>query len=78
VLLNANVAFLAIQSVDSSGNAAKRSFVQRSSYCSIVASIGTIVIGLLLARQHHTKLDVSTPIIFLFSFWRILLTGFHR
>jgi len=55
VLLNANVAFLAIQSVDSSGGVGYRSSAQRASYFSIVNSIGAIVLGLLLIREHNTK-----------------------
>lgn len=53
VLLNANVAFLAIQSVDNLG----QSPIQQISYVSVALSIGTIVIALLLVKQHHT-LDV--------------------
>ncbi|KDR80111.1 hypothetical protein GALMADRAFT_136654 [Galerina marginata CBS 339.88] len=56
VMLNANVAFLAIQSVDSdSDNLPYRSPAQISSYLSVVASIGSIVLGLLLIRQNRTK-----------------------
>ena len=58
VLLNANVAFLAIQSVDSSGSMGHRSNAQRASYFSIVNSIGAIVLGLLLVRGHNTSLSV--------------------
>jgi len=57
VLLNANVAFLAIQSVDSSGPVGLRSNAQRASYFSIVNSIGAIVLGLLLIREHNTSLS---------------------
>ena len=52
-MLNANVAFLTIQSVDSSGVVGHRSYAQRGSYFSIVNSIGTIVLGLLLIREHN-------------------------
>ena len=58
VLLNANVAFLAIQSVDSSGTVGYRSNTQRACYFSIVNSIGAIVLGLLLIREHNTSLSV--------------------
>jgi hypothetical protein len=58
VLLNANVAFLAIQSVDSSAPLGGRSGQQRASYFSIMTSIGAIVLGLLLVRQHTTILNV--------------------
>ncbi|KAF8183149.1 hypothetical protein BJ912DRAFT_976800 [Pholiota molesta] len=57
VLLNANVAFLAIQSVDSSAPLGGRSGQQRASYFSIMTSIGAIVLGLLLVRQHTTILN---------------------
>jgi len=53
-MLNANVAFLAIQSVDSS-EGPYRSPAQISSYMSVVASIGSIILGLLLIRQNRTK-----------------------
>ncbi|TFK34462.1 hypothetical protein BDQ12DRAFT_738201 [Crucibulum laeve] len=59
VLLNANVAFLAIQSVDSSPPHGSRSAVQRASYFSIVTSLGVIIVGLMLVRQHHTTLNMS-------------------
>ena len=51
VLLNANVAFLGIQSVDS----AHGSPAQISSYCSTITSIGSIILGLLLLQQDQTK-----------------------
>ncbi|TFK73478.1 hypothetical protein BDN72DRAFT_814413 [Pluteus cervinus] len=55
VLLNANVAFLAIQSVDTHADPTVRSPAQIASYLSIIASIGSIILGLLLARQNRTK-----------------------
>ncbi|KDR80110.1 hypothetical protein GALMADRAFT_242351 [Galerina marginata CBS 339.88] len=56
VVLTANVAFLAIQSVDSKpDNLPYRSPAQISSYLSVVASIGSIVLGLLLMRQNRTR-----------------------
>jgi len=57
VLLNANVAFLAIPSVDPGSGPGNhtRSPVQVASYISIVTSVGSVVIGLLLLRQHRTK-----------------------
>ena len=58
VLLNANVAFLAIQSVDNSGPVGRRSSAQKASYLSIVNSVGTIILGLLLVREHNTSLSV--------------------
>ncbi|RDX39810.1 hypothetical protein OH76DRAFT_1413341, partial [Lentinus brumalis] len=53
VLLNANVAFLAIPSVDNGPNDVTAA--QISSYLSIVTSIGSILLGLLLIRQHRVK-----------------------
>lgn len=61
VLLNANVAFLAIPSVDPENNAANppfhpaRSPAQVASYISIVTSVGSIIVGLLLVRQYRVR-----------------------
>ncbi|KAF7364983.1 hypothetical protein MVEN_00369200 [Mycena venus] len=55
-ILNANVGFLAIQSVDNLPPSGHHSTVQILSYLSIVASIGSIMLGLLLVRQNRTKL----------------------
>jgi hypothetical protein len=54
-LLNANVAFLSIPSVDSGFNVLSRTPAQLASYFSIVTSVGAVVLGLLLSRQTHTK-----------------------
>jgi hypothetical protein len=54
VLLTTNVGFLAIQSVDTSHT----TIVHQASYVSILSSMGSIILGLLLARQHRTTLDV--------------------
>ncbi|KAF9530152.1 hypothetical protein CPB83DRAFT_851060 [Crepidotus variabilis] len=55
VMLNANMGFLAIGTVD--GNREKyRSPSQIASYLSIVASIGSILLALLLLRQNRTKI----------------------
>ncbi|EMD35504.1 hypothetical protein CERSUDRAFT_157301 [Gelatoporia subvermispora B] len=51
VLLDASIAFLAIPSVDN-GQHPQRSAAQILSYISIVASIGSMVLSLLLARQY--------------------------
>jgi len=59
VMLNANVAFLSIQSVDTYSYP-YRSPAQISSYCSITASIGSIILGLILVRQSRTK-NRETP-----------------
>ncbi|RXW15951.1 hypothetical protein EST38_g9904 [Candolleomyces aberdarensis] len=55
VLLNANVAYLAIQSIDTN-QPGYRSPVQLGCYLSIVASIGSIILGLLLLRQNRTRI----------------------
>jgi len=53
VLLPTNVGFLAIQTVDERSH----SWAKRSSYISLVTSMGSIILGLLLARQHRTTLN---------------------
>ncbi|KAF6764223.1 hypothetical protein DFP72DRAFT_416920 [Ephemerocybe angulata] len=58
VLLNANVAFLAIQSIDRN-EPDYRSPVQVASYLSTVASIGSVILGLLLLRQNRTKANAT-------------------
>ncbi|KDQ27611.1 hypothetical protein PLEOSDRAFT_158511 [Pleurotus ostreatus PC15] len=55
VLLNANVALLAIQSVDNGNSHGIRSPIQIASYMSIASSIGSIIAGLLLVRQNRSK-----------------------
>ncbi|KAG1753613.1 uncharacterized protein EDB91DRAFT_1333047 [Suillus paluster] len=50
VLLNANVGFLAIDSVDGSG----KSSTQVASYMSLVASMGSMILGLLLVSHNRT------------------------
>ncbi len=52
-MLTSNVGYLAIQSVDIDMNAA-RSAGQIASYLSVVANIGSIVLGLLLTLQNRT------------------------
>ncbi|KAG7448691.1 uncharacterized protein BT62DRAFT_929785 [Guyanagaster necrorhizus] len=66
VLLNANVAFLAIQSVDDSSDNPGRSPAQLSSYLSTIASIGSIILGLLLIRKHRSKARDSSEEAWLF------------
>lgn len=53
-MLASNVGYLAIQSVDLNEGAA-RSPGQIASYLSVVANIGSIILGLLLTRQNQTK-----------------------
>jgi hypothetical protein len=55
VILNANVAFLAIQSVDNASSKPGRSPAQLASYLSLVTSAGAVILGLLLVRQNRTK-----------------------
>ncbi len=55
-MLTSNVGYLAIQSVDLNDGAA-RSPGQIASYLSVVANIGSIILGLLLMRQNRTKMD---------------------
>ena len=55
MLLNANVAFLAIQSVDEGGGTAPD---QISSYISAIMSVGSALLGLLLVRRRKHEKDV--------------------
>ncbi|KAH7913126.1 hypothetical protein BJ138DRAFT_679834 [Hygrophoropsis aurantiaca] len=52
VLLNANVGFLAIQSVDNGGGISLR---QIASYLSLVASMASIIAGLIFVRHNRTS-----------------------
>ncbi|KAJ7512644.1 hypothetical protein B0H11DRAFT_1946655 [Mycena galericulata] len=71
VVLNANVAFLSIQSVDQDGNAVPtRSPAQISSYLSILTSIGAVIIGLLLVKQNRNRDAVTAPEAAIFIFNR--------
>ncbi|KAG2343080.1 hypothetical protein BDR05DRAFT_319672 [Suillus weaverae] len=56
VLLNANVGFLAITSVDVGG----RSPIQVASYMSLVSSLGSMILGLLLASHNRTMGQLGT------------------
>ncbi|KAK0195992.1 hypothetical protein F5146DRAFT_313295 [Armillaria mellea] len=56
VLLNANVAFLAIQSVDDASADGGRSSAQIASYISMIASIGSIILGTRM-RAHDASKD---------------------
>ncbi|KAK7026847.1 hypothetical protein VNI00_015389 [Paramarasmius palmivorus] len=55
VLLSGNVAFLAIQSVDEDTANPGRSPAQITSYLSVMASIGSILIGLMLTRKNKLR-----------------------
>ena len=57
MILNANLAFLAIQSVDVNTNP-YRSPAQISSYLSVTANIGSIVLGLFLMRQNRMEIQM--------------------
>ncbi|CDO70476.1 hypothetical protein BN946_scf184569.g19 [Trametes cinnabarina] len=70
VLLNANVAFLAIPSVDDGSS--HLTPPQISSYLSIVASVGSILLGLLLIRQHRVKSKETAD-----EAWRYLSSRKH-
>ncbi|KAF7361078.1 hypothetical protein MSAN_01138800 [Mycena sanguinolenta] len=65
VILNANVAFLSIQSVDQGGNiVSARSPAQIASYVSILTSIASTALGLLLSnlyRNRDTKSTAPSP-----------------
>ncbi|CAK5263724.1 unnamed protein product, partial [Mycena citricolor] len=61
VILNANVAFLAIQSVDNGGSTvSSRTPTQLASYCSIFTSVGAIIFGLLLVKQNRNRSGVGS------------------
>ncbi|SJK98144.1 uncharacterized protein ARMOST_01404 [Armillaria ostoyae] len=59
VLLNANVAFLAIQSVDDASADGGRSSAQIASYVSMIASIGSIILGTRM-RAHDSSKDSAS------------------
>lgn len=61
VILSANVGLLAIQSVDNSIGSSMRSAAQISSYMSTLLSMGNIITGTILARQHRTHNRVNDP-----------------
>ncbi|PBL04203.1 hypothetical protein ARMGADRAFT_979631 [Armillaria gallica] len=55
VLLNVNIAFLAIQSIDNSSSDKERSPAQIASYVSTILSVGSISLGLLLLQKYRHK-----------------------
>lgn len=62
VLLNANIAFLAIQSIDDSSVDKGRSPAQVASYASTIMSVGSIILGLLLLQKYrHKNRTYNTP-----------------
>ncbi|KAF7330609.1 hypothetical protein MSAN_02454700 [Mycena sanguinolenta] len=58
VLLNADIAFLAIPTVDN-GDHAPRSVAQIAIYVSVVASLGSVVVGLFLSRLNRDQRDAE-------------------
>ncbi|KAJ7288070.1 hypothetical protein C8J57DRAFT_1706583 [Mycena rebaudengoi] len=60
VVLNANVGFLSIQSVDQGNGQIHHPPFQIASYLSTLASTGSIILGLLLVRQNRTKFRDSS------------------
>ncbi|KAL1667752.1 hypothetical protein GGF50DRAFT_111909 [Schizophyllum commune] len=54
VLLNANIALLTIQTVDTYGEIV-HSVLQMLSYASVIASICGLIVGILLLRRHRTR-----------------------
>jgi hypothetical protein len=74
-MLNANLAFLAIQSVDVNQN--HRSPAQISSYLSVIATIGSILLGLLLMR--HNRMETQTDdIVSHFHLYPFLFTNTRK
>jgi len=49
------MSFLAIQSVDNGSQQLNRSAAQIASYISIVTSLGSVILALLLVRQHRSR-----------------------
>jgi len=55
ILLNANVAFLAIPGVNNGQVGVSRSASQQASYLSITSSLGSIILGLLNTHQNRSR-----------------------
>ena len=66
IILTATVSFLNIANITN-----KDSLPYNSSCISIAATIGSIILGLLLKRQHHTKIRDTTGDIVRFKLLRI-------
>jgi hypothetical protein len=56
VMLSANMSLLGIQNVDTQMPSSSRSPTQIASYLSVVASIGSIIMGLLLIKSNGARL----------------------
>jgi hypothetical protein len=72
ILLTANVAFLAIPSIDNGDNPPDyRSPAQIASYLSVIFSIGGVILGLVLLRLHRTmeRANVNDAVGCLFAFF---------
>ena len=52
--MNANIALLTIQTVDTDGEIV-HSVLQMLSYASVIASICGLIVGILLLRRHRTR-----------------------
>ncbi|KAJ3552907.1 hypothetical protein NP233_g12767 [Leucocoprinus birnbaumii] len=61
VMLNANVALLSVQTLDTNDPLDSRKPAQIAAYLSIVASIGSILIGLLLIKMNRIRLTETAP-----------------
>ncbi|TFK22158.1 hypothetical protein FA15DRAFT_671829 [Coprinopsis marcescibilis] len=60
LLLTTNIAFLTISNVTRQDEKIQGTLVQIPSYISTISSIGSIILGLLLKRQHRIKLKDGT------------------
>jgi hypothetical protein len=60
VLLSTSIGFLTIGSVDSNSADGSRSGAQIVVYCSVICSIGSIIIGLIIFKQYRAK-GADTP-----------------
>ncbi len=72
VLLNANIAFLAIQSIDDSSSDKGRSPAQIASYVSTILSVGSIILGLLLLQKYRHKNRPSHTSRVSYSFYHLV------
>ncbi|KAJ7203790.1 hypothetical protein GGX14DRAFT_501350 [Mycena pura] len=68
VLMNAGIAFLAIPTVDNGQNTFTRSTGQIAGYISVIASLGSVIVGLILLHKNRTrKTDLDAMASFLGS-----------
>ncbi|KAJ7917657.1 hypothetical protein B0H13DRAFT_1994490 [Mycena leptocephala] len=63
VLLNADVAFLAIPTVDDGGHMTSRSTSQIAGYVSLISSLGSVIIGLILVRQSRKRKEDEIDVV---------------